>query len=74
VISEYPKDRKIIHTKVAHSDAQRQEIEKFIRSQLESGRQVFWISPLVEESEKIDLANAMSTYESLVDIFTPFQV
>jgi ATP-dependent DNA helicase RecG len=29
---------------------------------------------LVEESEKIDLANAMSTYESLVDIFTPFQV
>lgn len=74
VISEYPKDRKIIHTKVAHSDAQRQEIEKFIRTQLESGRQVFWISPLVEESEKIDLANAMSTYESLVDIFTPFQV
>jgi ATP-dependent DNA helicase RecG len=29
---------------------------------------------LVEESEKIDLANAINTYESLVDIFSPFQV
>jgi ATP-dependent DNA helicase RecG len=28
----------------------------------------------VEESEKIDLANAVKTYESLVDIFSPFQV
>jgi len=35
---------------------------------------VFWISPLVEESEKIDLANAIATYESLVDIFSPFKV
>lgn len=28
----------------------------------------------MEESEKIDLANAISTYESLVEIFAPFQV
>lgn len=74
IISEYPKGRKEIHTKVARNDAQRQQIELFIRNELEKGRQVFWISPLVEESEKIDLANAVSTYESLVDIFAPFQV
>jgi len=35
---------------------------------------VFWISPLVEESEKMDLANAISTFESLTDIFAPFRV
>jgi len=35
---------------------------------------VFWISPLVEESEKMDLANAVSMYESLVDIFSPSTV
>lgn len=74
IISEYPKGRKIIHTKVAKNDAERRQIELFIRSELEKGRQVFWISPLVEESEKIDLANAVNTYESLIDIFTPFQV
>jgi len=74
IISEYPKDRKIIHTKVIWSDEARNQVELFIRSQLESWRQVFWISPLVEESEKMDLANAISTFESLVDIFSPFQV
>ncbi len=74
IISEYPKGRKEIHTKVAKNDAERRQIELFIRSELEKGRQVFWISPLVEESEKMDMANAVNTYESLVDIFHPFQV
>lgn len=74
IISQYPKGRKEIYTKVAKNDTQRSEIELFVRSQLEQGRQVFWISPLVEESEKIDLANAISTYESLIWIFHPFRV
>ncbi len=74
IISEYPKERKSIHTKVIHSPEQRQEVELFVQTQLVSWRQVFWISPLVEESEKMDLANAIQTYESLVDIFSPFQV
>lgn len=74
IISEYPKGRKEIYTKIAKNDTQRQEVERFIRSEIEKGRQCFWISPLVEESEKIDLANAISTYESLVEIFAPFQV
>jgi len=74
IISEYPKGRKEIHTKVAKNDAERRQIELFVESELKKGRQVFWISPLVEESEKIDLANAVNTYESLVDIFSPFQV
>ncbi|PID87545.1 ATP-dependent DNA helicase RecG [Candidatus Gracilibacteria bacterium] len=74
VISEYPKGRKEIYTKVSKNENQRKQIELFIRNELEKGRQVFWISPLVEESEKIDLANAINTYESLVDIFSPFSV
>lgn len=74
ILNEYPKDRKIIHTKVLVSEWERRQIELFIRNELEKWRQVFWISPLVEESEKLDLANAISTYESLVDIFSPFQV
>ena len=59
---------------MAKNDNNRHDIELFVRSELEKGRQVFWISPLVEESEKIDLANAINTYESLVDIFVPFSV
>lgn len=74
VINEYPKDRKVIFTKVIKNDDERHTLELFIRSELDKWRQVFWISPLVEESEKMDLANAIQTYESLVDIFSPFQV
>ncbi len=74
VISQYPKWRKNIYTKVAKNETQRKEIELFVRSQLEQWRQVFWISPLVEESEKMDLANAVNTYETLIEIFHPFKV
>jgi ATP-dependent DNA helicase RecG len=74
IIREYPKGRKEIHTKVARNDSQRQEIELFVRNQIEQGRQVFWVSPLVEESEKIDLANAVNTFETLQSIYAPFKV
>lgn len=74
VINEYPKGRKDIFTKVAKNEEERQQINLFVRNELEKWRQVFWISPLVEESEKIDLANAINTYENLQVIFHPFKV
>lgn len=74
VINQYPKWRKEIFTKVWKNEEERQQIELFIRSELEKWRQVFWISPLVEESEKIDLANAINTFENLEAIFHPFKV
>lgn len=74
IINEYPVGRKTIFTKVAKNDEERHNIELFVRNQLESWRQIFWISPLVEESEKMDLANAVNTFESLTYIFSPFMV
>jgi len=74
VISQYPKWRKEIFTKVAKNEVEREQIELFVRSEIEKWRQVFWVSPLVEESEKIDLANAINTYENLSLIFEPFKV
>jgi ATP-dependent DNA helicase RecG len=74
IINEYPKWRQEIYTRVVKNDKERLEVENFVRSEIEKGRQVFWVSPLVEESEKIDLANAINTYESLVDIFSPHRV
>ena len=74
IISEYPKWRKEIFTKVAKNDEQRLQIENFVRAEIEKWRQVFWISPLVEESEKVDLANAINTYENLLNIFHPYKV
>jgi very-short-patch-repair endonuclease len=69
IINEYPKWRKEIFTKVAFNEAQREQIYVFIENYLKKWRQVFWVSPLVEESEKIDLANALNVFENLQTIF-----
>ncbi len=74
IINQYPKWRKDIYTKVVKNESQRLEVENFVKSEIEKGRQVFWISPLVEESEKIDLANAVNTWENLSAIFEPYNV
>ncbi len=74
VITEYPKWRKEIFTKVVAWDEARYQVELFIRSELEKGRQIFWVSPLVEESEKMDLANAINTFETLQAVFDGFKV
>jgi len=74
VISEYPKGRKQIITKVSKNDNSRHQIELLVKNEVEKWRQVFWVSPLVEESEKVDLANAVNTYENLREIFFPFKV
>ncbi|MBW7954921.1 ATP-dependent DNA helicase RecG [Candidatus Gracilibacteria bacterium] len=73
IISQMPSGRKEIITKIVNNN-HRHQIELFIENQITSGRQVFWISPLVEESEKIDLANAVNTFENLKEIFRDFKV
>ena len=74
IINQYPKWRKNIYTKVVKNESERLEVENFVKSELEKGRQIFWISPLVEESEKMDLANAINTWETLVAVLEPFKV
>ena len=74
IINQYPKWRKDIFTKVVKNENERLQVEQFIKSELEKWRQVFWISPLVEQSEKIDLANAINTFETLQEIFFPYKV
>jgi ATP-dependent DNA helicase RecG len=74
IINEYPEWRKNIFTKVIRHNEQRQQVELFIKNQIEAWRQVFWVSPLVEESEKIDLANAIQISQSLTEIFFPYKI
>ncbi len=63
-IDELPPGRTPIVTKVVN-DARRDEVIDRIRHQLAEGRQVYWVCPLIEESESIDLVNATETHESL---------
>ncbi len=63
-IDELPPGRTAIVTKVVN-EARRDEVIERIRSQIAEGRQVYWVCPLIEESESIDLVNATETYEAL---------
>lgn len=73
VLNEYPVGRKPIHTKVV-KEFQREEIYRFIEEEVKNGRQVYWISPLVEESETLDIASATQTFELLELVFPQFQI
>ena len=63
-LDELPPGRTPIVTKVV-SDARRDEVIVRIRGQLAEGRQIYWVCPLIEESESIDLVNATQTHEAL---------
>ena len=63
-IDELPPGRSPIVTKLV-SDNRRDEVITRIRSQLAQGRQVYWVCPLIEESEVLDLTNATQTHAEL---------
>jgi ATP-dependent DNA helicase RecG len=63
-IDELPPGRTPVVTKLI-ADSRREEVTQRIRSQLAEGRQVYWVCPLIEESEALDLTNATATHEAL---------
>ncbi len=63
-IDELPPGRTPIVTKLVN-DARRADVVERIRGQVADGRQVYWVCPLIEESEVLDLTNATETHEAL---------
>ena len=65
VLDERPPGRQPVTTAVRPESA-RDRVFEFARAQLEAGRQVYVVYPLIETSEKIDLKAATVMYEALV--------
>ncbi|MEW6055382.1 MAG: ATP-dependent DNA helicase RecG [Bdellovibrionota bacterium] len=65
-IKQMPKGRPEIHTQIVKKDERSATLD-LLKRELTKGRQAYIIYPLVEESEKIDLANAISAAEELAN-------
>ena len=63
-LDELPPGRTAVVTKVVH-ESRRDEVIGRIRGQLAQGRQIYWVCPLIEESEALDLSNATETHAQL---------
>jgi ATP-dependent DNA helicase RecG len=68
VIDELPPGRKPIRT-VHRTDSDRLRVFGFVRDQIAEGRQIYYVYPMIEDSEESDLKNLMDGYESLSRAF-----
>jgi len=73
VIDELPPGRKPILTKTL-KDSRRPDVIQGIRAELIQGRQAYWVCPLIEESEVLQLQTVVDTHEVLKQELTEFQV
>jgi ATP-dependent DNA helicase RecG len=73
VIDELPPGRTPVVTRLV-SDARRDEIVERVRAAAEDGRQVYWVCPLIEESEALELQTAIDTHAALSEALGPIEV
>ncbi len=70
VIDELPPGRKPIKT-LHFTESQRLRVFGFMKEQIELGRQVYVVFPLIQESEKMDYQNLQQGYDNMVLEFPP---
>jgi ATP-dependent DNA helicase RecG len=63
-IDELPPGRQPVTTKL-FAETRRDEVVARIRDEVAHGRQVYWVCPLIQESETLDLKNATETHQQL---------
>ena len=66
VLDELPPGRTPVRTKLV-ADARRDEVTARVQVAVASGRQAYWVCPLIEESEKLQLQTALETHAALSD-------
>jgi ATP-dependent DNA helicase RecG len=64
-IDELPPGRKTVDTVVIPSETKRQEVIERVRSACQQGRQVYWVCPLIDESEVLNAQAATDTEQEL---------
>ncbi|PKM85895.1 MAG: DNA helicase RecG [Firmicutes bacterium HGW-Firmicutes-12] len=72
-LDELPPGRKNVET-ICIKDQSRAKVHKFIEDRLRKGAQIYVVCPLVDDSETLDLANAVKTADNLAKALSPYKV
>ena len=73
VIDELPPGRKPVWT-INRYDTKKAELYAFLRSEIQKGRQVYVVYPLIEGNEKFDYKDLEAGYETFQQVFPEYQV
>ncbi len=73
VIDELPPGRTPVATRL-FAEARRDEVIRRVRDACVAGSQAYWVCPLIEESEALQLKTALETYERLARTFPELKV
>ena len=73
IINELPPGRKPVHT-LHYSIERKQSVYRFMREQIEIGRQIYVVFPLIKENDKLELRDLESGYNELVEAFPNYRI
>ena len=73
VIDELPPGRTPVITKLIH-EGRRDEVFERVRLACLSGQQAYWVCPLIDESETLQLQTALETYQLLSETFPELRI
>ena len=73
VIDQMPPGRTPVVTKLV-ADTRRDEVITRVREACHAGKQAYWVCPLIEESEALQLKTALETYQTLSQTFPDLKI
>ena len=73
VIDELPPGRKLVQT-LHYSIQRRESINQFITNQIQAGRQIYIVFPLIKESENLDMQDLQNGYNRLCQTFPQYRI
>ena len=73
IIDELPPGRKPVHT-LHYNIERRTSINQFITQQIDLGRQVYVVYPLIQENEKLELQDLQNGYQQLCQTFPNYRI
>ena len=73
IIDELPPGRKPVQT-VHYNLQRRAQVYSFVREQIQKGRQIYVVYPLIKENEKMDLLDLQNGFNELCEAFPEYKI